>query len=63
MVAVDRGEGERAAAAAIGDRAVVRIEVTVELYYLNQALMRFGDAKAFVTDLVKALAEEQRQAA
>jgi len=34
-----------------------------ELYYLNQTLMLFGDAKAFVTDLVKALAEEQRQAA
>jgi hypothetical protein len=28
----------------------------IEEGYLNQTLMRFGDAKAFVTDLVKALA-------
>jgi NAD(P) transhydrogenase subunit beta len=34
-----------------------------ELYYLERTLMLFGDAKAFVTELVKALAEEQRQAA
>jgi NAD(P) transhydrogenase subunit beta len=34
-----------------------------ELYSLERTLMLFGDAKAFVTELVKALAEEQRQAA
>jgi NAD(P) transhydrogenase subunit beta len=34
-----------------------------DLYYLKQTLMLFGDAKAFVTDLVKALAEEVRSAA
>jgi NAD(P) transhydrogenase subunit beta len=34
-----------------------------ELYYLDRTLMLFGDAKAFVTDLVKAIVEEQRQAA
>jgi H+-translocating NAD(P) transhydrogenase subunit beta len=34
-----------------------------ELYYLKQTLMLFGDAKAFVTEMVKALAEEVRPAA
>ncbi len=34
-----------------------------ELYYLKQTLMLFGDAKAFATDLTKALAEELRTAA
>jgi NAD(P) transhydrogenase subunit beta len=34
-----------------------------ELYYLDRTLMLFGDAKAFVGDLVKALGEELGQAA
>jgi NAD(P) transhydrogenase subunit beta len=34
-----------------------------ELYYLDRTLMLFGDAKAFLTELVKALEEEQRHAA
>jgi NAD(P) transhydrogenase subunit beta len=34
-----------------------------ELYYLDRTLMLFGDAKAFVADLVKAVAEERREAA
>jgi NAD(P) transhydrogenase subunit beta len=34
-----------------------------ELFYLDRTFMLFGDAKVFLTDLVKALAEEQRQAA
>jgi NAD(P) transhydrogenase subunit beta len=34
-----------------------------ELYYLDRTLMLFGDAKVFLTELVKALEEEQRNAA
>jgi NAD(P) transhydrogenase subunit beta len=34
-----------------------------ELYYLDRTLMLFGDAKGFVTELVKALEQELRRAA
>jgi NAD(P) transhydrogenase subunit beta len=34
-----------------------------ELYYLDRTLMLFGDAKGFVTELVKALEEEGLKAA